>query len=74
MQLKLANGTLLDSAQVRHAKGDPQAPLSADELWVKFDDCVAWSKLKLDSKKLFAQLQQLEKLKSAGALFGRRAQ
>ena len=52
----------------------PQAPLSADELWVKFDDCVAWSKLKLDSKKLFAQLQQLEKLNSANALFGRRAQ
>ena len=64
---------MLDSAHVRHAKGDPQAPLSADELWVKFDDCVAWSKLKLDSKKLFAQLQQLEQLKSAGALFGRRA-
>ena len=74
VQLKLANGTVLDSAQVRHAKGDPQAPLSADELWVKFDDCVAWSKLKLDAKKLFAQLQQLEQLKSAGALFGPRVQ
>ena len=73
VQLKLADGTVLDSAQVRHAKGDPQAPLSTDELWVKFDDCVAWSKLKLDSKKLFAQLQQLEQLKAAGALFARRA-
>jgi aconitate decarboxylase len=73
VQLKLADGTVLDSAQVRHAKGDPQAPLSTDELWVKFDDCVAWSKLKLDSKQLFAQLQQLEKLKSANALFGRHA-
>jgi len=74
VQLKLANGTVLDSAQVRHAKGDPQAPLSADELWAKFEDCVAWSKLKLDAKKLFAQLQQLEQLKSANVLFGRRAQ
>jgi 2-methylcitrate dehydratase PrpD len=73
VQLKLANGTVLDSAQVRHAKGDPQAPLSADELWAKFEDCVAWSKLKLDAKKLFAQLQQLEQLKSANVLFGRRA-
>jgi len=73
VQLKLANGTVLDSAQVRHAKGDAQAPLSADELWVKFEDCVAWSKLKLDAKKLFAQLQQLEQLKSANVLFGRRA-
>jgi len=73
VQLKLANGTVLDSAQVRHAKGDPQAPLSADELWARFEDCVAWSKLKLDAKKLFAQLQQLEQLKSANVLFGRRA-
>jgi len=73
VQLKIANGTVLDSAQVRHAKGDPQAPLSADELWAKFEDCVAWSKLKLDAKKLFAQLQQLEQLKSANVLFGRRA-
>ena len=73
VQLKLADDTMRDSAKVKHAKGDPQAPLSADELWVKFDDCVAWSKLKLESKKLFAQLQQLEKLKSAGDLFGRRA-
>jgi 2-methylcitrate dehydratase PrpD len=73
VQLKLATGVVLDSAQVRHAKGDAQAPLSVDELWVKFEDCVAWSKLKLDSKKLFAQLQQLEKLKSANVLFGRRA-
>ena len=72
VQLKLANGTVLDSAQVRHAKGDAQAPLSADELWVKFEDCVAWSKLKLDAKKLFAQLQQLEQLNSANVLFGRR--
>jgi 2-methylcitrate dehydratase PrpD len=71
VQVKLAGGTVLDSAQVRHAKGDPQAPLSADQLWIKFEDCVAWSKLKLDAKKLFAQLQQLEKLASANALVSR---
>jgi aconitate decarboxylase len=73
VQLKLADGTVLDSAQVRHAKGDPQAPLSADELWVKFDDCVAWSKSKLDAKTVFTRLQQVEKLKSANGLFGRRS-
>lgn len=72
VQIKLADGTVLDSAQVRHAKGDARAPLSAHELWIKFEDCVAWSKLTLDANKLFAQLQQLEKLKSANALFGGR--
>jgi aconitate decarboxylase len=73
VQVKLADGTILGSAQMRHAKGDAQAPLSADELWVKFEDCVAWSKLKLDAKKLFARLQQLEDLESVNALFGRRS-
>ena len=29
VQVKLDGGTVLDSEQVRHAKGDPQAPLSA---------------------------------------------
>ncbi len=69
VQVKLANGTVLNSEQVRHAKGDPQAPLTADQLWAKFEDCVAWSKLRLDAKKLFAQLQQLEKLAAASDLF-----
>jgi len=41
VEIKLADGAVLNSEQVRHAKGDAQAPLSADELWVKFEDCVA---------------------------------
>jgi aconitate decarboxylase len=69
VQVKLADGTELDSGQVRYAKGDPQAPLSADQLWVKFEDCVAWSGLKLDAKNVFAQLQNLEKLGAAQELF-----
>ncbi len=70
--VRLADGTTLASENVRYARGDPHAPLSAEELRNKFDDCVAWSRLKLDAKKLFAQLQQLEKLSSTNALFGRR--
>ena len=40
-------------------------------MWVKFEDCVAWSKIRLDAKTLFAQLQQLDKLDSANKLFAR---
>jgi 2-methylcitrate dehydratase PrpD len=71
VQLRLADGSVLKSDEVRHARGDAQAPLSADELWVKFADCVAWSKLKLDGKRLFDQLQRLEMLDSANRLFRR---
>jgi 2-methylcitrate dehydratase PrpD len=73
VQIKHTDGTVLNSEHVRHARGDAQAPLSDDELWAKFEDCVAWSRLKLDAKQLFTQLQQMEKLKSANDLFKRRA-
>ncbi|MDB5811853.1 MAG: MmgE/PrpD family protein [Betaproteobacteria bacterium] len=73
VQIKRADGTVLNSEHVRHARGDAQTPLSDDELWAKFEDCVAWSRLKLDAKQLFTQLQQMEKLKSANDLFKRRA-
>ena len=54
---------------MRFAKGDPQAPLSSDELWVKFDDCIRWSGAKLDAGKLFAQLSALDKLSSVNDLY-----
>ncbi len=73
MEIWRSDGDILMSDNVRYAMGDPQAPLSAEQLWIKFEDCVAWSKLKLDAKTVFAQLQQLEKLATANALFSRRA-
>jgi len=73
VEIKRTDGTVLKSEQVRYAKGDPQAPLSGDDLWTKFEDCVMWSKLKLDARKIFTQLQSLEKLASANELFPRRA-
>ncbi len=67
-----ADGTVLASENVRYALGDPHAPLTADDLWAKFNDCAAWSRLKLDAEMLFAQLQSLEKLESVNGLFNRR--
>lgn len=69
VEVKLNDGGVLKSAEVRYAKGDPRAPLSADELWVKFDDCIGWSREKLDARKLFAQLSALETLTSANELY-----
>jgi 2-methylcitrate dehydratase PrpD len=73
VEIKRTDGTVLKSEQVRHARGDPRAPLSDDDLWTKFEDCVTWSKLKLDARKIFTQLHSLEKLASANDLFPRRA-
>ncbi len=73
VQIHLADGEVMRSDNVRYALGDPHAPLPKENLWAKFEDCVAWSNLKIDAKALFAQLQQLEKLASVDALFNRRA-
>ena len=69
VQITLNDGKVLKSENVKYAMGDPHAPLTAQHLWVKFEDCVGWSQLKIDAKTLFAQLQALEKLESANELF-----
>ena len=72
VEITLADGTVQKSENVRYALGAPHAPLTAESLWVKFEDCVAWSQLGLDAKMLFAQLQELEQLESVNGLFSRR--
>ncbi len=39
--LKLANGDVLESAKVEMARGDWAMPLTRDELWTKFEDCLS---------------------------------
>jgi 2-methylcitrate dehydratase PrpD len=68
VRVELSDGRRLDSEQVRHARGDPEAPLRPDELWVKFEDCVAWSGLPIAAKALFEALQNLERCTSAADL------
>jgi 2-methylcitrate dehydratase PrpD len=72
--IRLADDSVLKSDNVRYALGDPHTPLSAENLWVKFEGCVAWSELKLDAGMLFAQLQALEKVDIVNALFSGGAQ
>ena len=63
-------GQLLNSDKIRHARGDPHAPLTTGEMWTKFEDCCAWSGLPLDARALFDKLQQLDRLEAVSALFG----
>ena len=70
VQVTLADGQVLHSDKIRHARGDPHAPLTTAEMWAKFEDCCAWSGLPLDARALFDKLQQLDRLDSVSALFG----
>ena len=69
VQVTLADGRVLKSEKIRYARGDPHTPLSAADLWTKFEDCCAWSKLPLDARALFDKLQRLDQLESVNALF-----
>ena len=70
VRVTLRDGSVLESERVRHAFGDPRAPLSQEQLWRKFEDCVAWSGLGLDAGALFATLGRLESCLSVSELFG----
>ncbi|GAA4322449.1 MmgE/PrpD family protein [Pigmentiphaga soli] len=69
VRVQLAGGAILESEHVRHARGDPQAPLTPTQLWAKFEDCVAWSGIALDAKALFDALRELEHRASVAELF-----
>lgn len=68
VSLELADGRRLESEQVRHARGDPEAPLDMGALWTKFEDCAAWSGLGIDARALFDRLQALERCEHADEL------
>lgn len=66
--VEIADGRKIESPRVRDIRGGPALPLSRDELWAKFSDCVRVSKVSIDAAGLFDALMSLEKLPSAGKL------
>ncbi len=65
--IELNDDTILDSGEVRVARGMPQLPLNEDELRFKFFDCS--SKIDyLDVHKLYEDLQRLESVRDLGQL------
>ncbi|WP_417426786.1 MmgE/PrpD family protein [Hoeflea sp.] len=62
VRVVLADGSSLDHPGITHAKGSWQNPLSRQEQYAKFFDCVA-SRLGEDaSQRLFGQLEEIESL------------
>jgi 2-methylcitrate dehydratase PrpD len=54
-------GRRLESARIVHERGSPQLPLSAEELWTKFDACFAAGNPKLPARQIFDALMSIER-------------
>ena len=63
VRLKLRNGSILDTGEIRFAKGNAMNPLSLDELKGKFLDCTSRAH-GIDGARMFDQLAKLTSLTS----------
>lgn len=61
--VETSQGSLLDSGQILQIRGGPDLPLSRDELWVKFKECVGIGTVNVSAIKLFAALMSLDQLR-----------
>jgi 2-methylcitrate dehydratase PrpD len=66
--IETGDGRRLESARIVEERGSPELPLSRDELWAKFKDCIAVGNPKLDARTVFDALMSLEHQPSAAAL------
>jgi 2-methylcitrate dehydratase PrpD len=62
VRVRLVDGTVLESEQVKRARGHADRPLGDAELFEKFRGCVAAGGGKLDPKQLFERLQRLHQI------------
>lgn len=69
--ITLKDGRILDSGEIRFARGNAKLPLQDDELRAKFMDC-AKSAAYADAAALFERLARLERLSAIAELTGRR--
>lgn len=69
VDVTLRDGRVLSSGEVKAARGAASVPLSRDELFVKFSDCLRTSFPQIDAERLFETLLALEKAPGAKALY-----
>ena len=68
VRVHLIGGAVLESEQVRRARGHATRPLSDAELFEKFRGCLEAGSARLDPKQLFDRLQRLDEVTSAREL------
>jgi 2-methylcitrate dehydratase PrpD len=59
--IETVDGRRLESARIVDERGSPQLPLSVEELWAKFQGCIAVGNPKLEARALFDALMALER-------------
>lgn len=62
VKVQLRDGQVLDSGEIRHARGHARLPMSAGELRTKFADCLDYGGAAAGADRLFATLQDLARL------------
>jgi 2-methylcitrate dehydratase PrpD len=68
--IALRDGRVIESREVVTVRGGPEAPLSREELWAKFEDCARAGDSRLDARALFDALTSLERVLRVGDLPG----
>jgi 2-methylcitrate dehydratase PrpD len=68
VEITTNTGETLKSGPVEYAKGSHQRPLSRDELWVKFADCLGAEFPDAKKSRAFESLMILDRLNGAGDL------
>jgi 2-methylcitrate dehydratase PrpD len=66
------DGRRLESARITDERGSPQLPLSTDELWVKFENCLAIGNPSLSARAIFDALLSIEHQRGVSAFSGLR--
>lgn len=68
VEITTAKGDVLKSDIVVHAKGSKLRPLTRDELWTKFSDCLGCSFSTIDKERAFDMLMNLDRQSQLNAL------
>jgi 2-methylcitrate dehydratase PrpD len=68
--IELHGGRRLESRRVTDERGSPQLPLSNEELWAKFEACLALGNPRLPARQIFDALLSIEHQPGVGAFVG----
>ena len=68
VEITTKSGKTFDSGPVEYAKGSHERPLSNEELWAKFADCLAADFSDAKKTRAFDKLMQLDRLNGVGDL------
>ncbi len=68
VEITTVNGEMFRSGPVEYAKGSHERPLSRDELWIKFADCLGVEFPDAKKSRAFENLMMFDRLNGAGDL------